>query len=338
MSVTDVAVRRESGSESIVELVRGLAVVVLTILGLAEVSPTFLVAIATIVFGVALLLYGTAALSQLNAALARYAASDDRHHRPADDGGIGGHRTRHFGVVRLCTDQTDADRPPSAWMLFEPDKRRHRRNIRARVPTGAARIGLRARRPRMESRQVFPAKPAADIGEATIGGLVVEAGSALPNPARGKPWTSRGRIVMSYASVSPALMRLTHHLDVAPMILALQFQPADFEYRQGRLRHIPSRRQFLFDRSGRVAIDALCGCAGRSISSEQGEQLFTAFKAWQEFYWRPLETDREFASHFRAPNAWVRLYRDMRMAWLRFMRRADSISLPAEAMPVAPAE
>jgi hypothetical protein len=143
---------------------------------------------------------------------------------------------------------------------------------------------------------------------------------------------------MTYAHVPPALMPPTHHLDVAPMILALQFQPADFEYKHGRLRHVPSRHQFLFDRSERVAIDAVCGCAGRSISIEQGEQLFTAFKAWKEFYWCPLEIDREFASHFRAPNAWVRLFRDMRMAWLRFRHRADPISLPAEAMMVVPAE
>ena len=76
MSVTDVAVRSERASESIVELIAALAVVVLTILGLAEVSPSFLVAIATIVFGVGLLLYGTAALSQLNVALARFSASE----------------------------------------------------------------------------------------------------------------------------------------------------------------------------------------------------------------------------------------------------------------------
>jgi hypothetical protein len=56
MSVTHVAVRQESGSESIVELVAALAVVALTILGLAEVSPPFLVAIATIVFGASLLI------------------------------------------------------------------------------------------------------------------------------------------------------------------------------------------------------------------------------------------------------------------------------------------
>ena len=143
---------------------------------------------------------------------------------------------------------------------------------------------------------------------------------------------------MNYANVPPALMRPTHHLDVAPMISALQFQPADFEYKQGQLRHIPSRHDFLFDRSGRVTIDAFCRCAGRSISSEQGEQLFTAFKAWKEFYWLPLEIDREFASHFRAPNRWVRLYREMRMAWLRFTGRADPVSLPAEVMPAVPAE
>jgi hypothetical protein len=143
---------------------------------------------------------------------------------------------------------------------------------------------------------------------------------------------------MTYANVSLSSVQPTHYLDVAPMILALQFQPADFEYRHGRLRHTPSRHQFLFDRSGRVAIDAACGCAGRSINTEQREQLFTAFRAWEEFYWRPLEIDREFASHFRTPNRWVRLYRDMRMAWLRFAGRADPISLPAEAMAVVPAE
>ena len=143
---------------------------------------------------------------------------------------------------------------------------------------------------------------------------------------------------MTYANVPPALMRPPHHLDVAPMILALQFQPTDFEYKHGQLRHVPSCHEFLFDRSGRVTIDALCGCAGRSISSEQAEQLFTAFKAWKEFYWRPLEIDGEFASHFHPPNAWVRLFRDMRMAWLRFARRADPVSLPAEATRVVAAE
>jgi hypothetical protein len=67
MSSTDIgiAARRESSAESLPELVAGLAVVVLTILGLAGVSPAFLVEIATIVFGVGLLLYGSATLSEV---------------------------------------------------------------------------------------------------------------------------------------------------------------------------------------------------------------------------------------------------------------------------------
>lgn len=142
---------------------------------------------------------------------------------------------------------------------------------------------------------------------------------------------------MSYVNIS-TLPRRTHYLDVAPMILALQFQPSDFELKQGWLQHVPSRHRFLFEKSGRVSIDAVCGCAGQSISCEQGEQLFAAFKAWREFYWRPLEIDREFASHFRAPNAWVRLFRDIRMAWRRFTHRADPIALPAEAITMAHAE
>ena len=80
MTTSDIAysgaVRRESTAESLPELVAGLAVVVLTILGLAGVSPAFLVEIATIVFGVELLLYGSATLSQLGRVLASYGGSD----------------------------------------------------------------------------------------------------------------------------------------------------------------------------------------------------------------------------------------------------------------------
>jgi hypothetical protein len=143
---------------------------------------------------------------------------------------------------------------------------------------------------------------------------------------------------MTSTNLSSAFVSPTHYLDAAPMISALQFQPTDFDFRRGQLRHIPSRHEFLFDRSGRVWIGARCGCAGSSISKEQSEQLFTAFKTWREFYWRPLEIDREFASHFRAPSAWVRLFRDMRLAWSRFRSRADPITLPAEATTLVPAE
>jgi hypothetical protein len=64
MRVRDAAITRESGSGSIVRLVAGLAVVVLTVLGLAEVGPpTFLVAVATIVFGAGLWLKSVLATS-----------------------------------------------------------------------------------------------------------------------------------------------------------------------------------------------------------------------------------------------------------------------------------
>jgi hypothetical protein len=116
-------------------------------------------------------------------------------------------------------------------------------------------------------------------------------------------------------------------LDVSPMISALRFQPTDFEYAHGRLRHVPSRHVFRFDRKGKVTIEAQCGCAGLTVRQEQADDLFATFNAWRENYWRPLETDREFASHFRKPNAWVRLLRDIRMAWRRFRSRAEPVTV-----------
>jgi hypothetical protein len=131
------------------------------------------------------------------------------------------------------------------------------------------------------------------------------------------------------------------YLDVAPMISALRFQPDDFEYSHGWLHHVPSRHRFQFDRLGRVTIDAVCGCAAMSIKPEQSDELFGMFKTWRQHYWLPLETNREFASHFGKPNAWVRLLRDVRMAFRRFLRREPSIAIPEEALsPVSatPAE
>ena len=116
------------------------------------------------------------------------------------------------------------------------------------------------------------------------------------------------------------------YLDVAPMIAALRFQPSDFEYAHGWLNHVPSRHRFQFDRKGRVTIDALCGCAAMSVKPEQADELHSMFKTWRQYYWTPLETNREFASHFAEPNAWVRLFRDIRMAWRRFRRREASLS------------
>lgn len=78
MTVVDTAAEtaREAAIESLPELVAGLAVVVLTILGLAHVNSAFLVEIATIVFGVGLLLYGGAILSQLGRVFSTFAFAD----------------------------------------------------------------------------------------------------------------------------------------------------------------------------------------------------------------------------------------------------------------------
>jgi hypothetical protein len=125
------------------------------------------------------------------------------------------------------------------------------------------------------------------------------------------------------------------YLDVSPMISALRFQPDDFEFKHGWLHHVPSRHRFQFDKLGRVTIDALCGCASLSVKPEQTDELVTMFKTWRSEYWMPLETNREFASHFRKPNAWVRLFRDVRMAFRRFLRREAPASIPVDDVVVA---
>jgi hypothetical protein len=143
---------------------------------------------------------------------------------------------------------------------------------------------------------------------------------------------------MSYTDAGAIIGRSEYFLNVAPMISALQFQPTDFEYSGGWLKHVPSRHRFQFDKKGRVTIDARCGCAGQSVNAEQGDQLYKAFTSWRQYYWQPLQIDREFADHFRQPNAWVRLFRDVRMAWRRFRGQAAPVTLPAEAVKMVPAE
>jgi hypothetical protein len=135
--------------------------------------------------------------------------------------------------------------------------------------------------------------------------------------------------------------QVMRNLDVTPMISALRFQPSDFEYAHGWLHHVPSRHRFQFDRLGRVTIDAHCGCAALSINPEQTDELVGMFKTWRREYWLPLETNREFASHFGKPNALVRLFRDIRMAFRRFFRREHPVTVPADALspvPSTPAE
>ena len=137
---------------------------------------------------------------------------------------------------------------------------------------------------------------------------------------------------LDFASLAP---RATHFLDVSPMTSALHFQPTDFEYSHGRLRHVPSRHRFQFSPTGEVRIDAVCGCAGAAIRQEQADELLAAFQTWRQSYWQPLQMNREFASHFRKPSSWIRLFRDIRMAWRRFLGPSKPIGLKAaELSPV----
>jgi hypothetical protein len=75
-----------------------------------------------------------------------------------------------------------------------------------------------------------------------------------------------------------------------------------------------------------------------SVRPEQADELHTMFKTWRQFYWQPVEINREFASHFEEPNAWARLFRDIRMAWRRFRRTAEPVTIPAQAVSATPAE
>ena len=92
------------------------------------------------------------------------------------------------------------------------------------------------------------------------------------------------------------------YLDVSPMMISLRTAPEDFEISDGWLHHIPSRHDFRFDPNGSVQLRAQCDCAHLAIQTEQERELATAYRHWEAHYWRPLQINREFASHFhRSP-------------------------------------
>ncbi len=89
------------------------------------------------------------------------------------------------------------------------------------------------------------------------------------------------------------------YLDVSPLMASLRTHPEEFDFKGEWLRHIPSRHSFKFEPSGRVQIRAECNCAFLAIHPQQERQLSDIFQSWHVNYWRPLEINREFASHFR---------------------------------------
>ena len=137
---------------------------------------------------------------------------------------------------------------------------------------------------------------------------------------------------MAYVDFQYPAGRTVRYLDVSPLIEALRFQPEDFEIDRGQLNHPPSRHRFQFDGLGQVTVEADCGCAAMRVNAQQSDELYAAFKVWRREYWTPVATNREFAAHFARPNAWVRLIRDIRMAFRRFARRQAPVGLPVDGL------
>jgi hypothetical protein len=129
-----------------------------------------------------------------------------------------------------------------------------------------------------------------------------------------------------------------NYLDVSPMIVSLRTRPDDFEMNRGWLHHFPSRHRFKLDSDGNVRIDARCDCSILAVRGEQGKELWCAFQQWHAAYWRPLEINKEFALHFRAPNVWQRLYRGLIARMRRILAHNSSEEASAQGAPMVPAE
>jgi hypothetical protein len=126
------------------------------------------------------------------------------------------------------------------------------------------------------------------------------------------------------------------YLDVSPMMVALRTMPEEFELNHGWLQHTPSRHSFRFDPDGRVQLRAACNCAQLAIKADQERELSACFLEWQSHYWRPLQINREFASHF-APRSATRRFLIKLTGWLhdRLLRRTEGrhhapVTAPAE--------
>ncbi len=98
------------------------------------------------------------------------------------------------------------------------------------------------------------------------------------------------------------------YLDVSPMMNALRVSPEQFEMTEGWLRHRSSWHSFRFGPNDDVEIRAACDCAMLAIRPEQRSALASSFRQWESAYWRPMQINREFASHFeRRPGVVSRL-------------------------------
>jgi len=96
------------------------------------------------------------------------------------------------------------------------------------------------------------------------------------------------------------------YLELAPLITAIRSRPEEFEFSNDTLHHVRSRHRFRFLSDDDMEIDAACDCSLLRASKEQTRVFRAAYREWHASYWRPLEINREFASHFE-PALWRRL-------------------------------
>jgi uncharacterized protein with von Willebrand factor type A (vWA) domain len=78
----------------------------------------------------------------------------------------------------------------------------------------------------------------------------------------------------------------------------LRNTPEEFELAGEWLCHLRSWHSFRVGPEDRVEIRAACNCVLLSVRPEQEREFAGCFREWQTAYWRPLQINREFASHF----------------------------------------
>jgi hypothetical protein len=125
------------------------------------------------------------------------------------------------------------------------------------------------------------------------------------------------------------------YLELAPAITAIRSRPEEFEFSNNTLHHLNSRHRFYFVSDDDVEIHAACDCATLRASPEQTKVFHTAYREWHASYWRPLEINREFASHFAPPSVWRRLAIGLLRRLLSGPQPAKSSSVQT-ALPLQP--
>jgi hypothetical protein len=88
------------------------------------------------------------------------------------------------------------------------------------------------------------------------------------------------------------------YLDLNPVITALRTTPEEFELVGNWLNHPRSAHSFRFGANDDVELRAVCDCTLLAMWPEQTRELAKGFREWERDYWRPLQINREFASHF----------------------------------------